>query len=104
MVRTTAITLLATLALSVPAMAGTVSESSGAPDNAAAVTRLETALNDAATAQQIRTQLEHTGFTHVSTLMRDSSGRFAGTAIKNGKTVIVAVVFPRVQAHQAVID
>ena len=98
MIRTALVTLLATAGLSLPAMAGTIS------DHSPQFTRLDTALTDAATAQQIRTQLLQNGYTHVSALMRDSSGRFAGTAVKDGKTVIVAVVFPPVQAHQPAID
>jgi hypothetical protein len=105
MVRTVFVTLIATLGLAVPAMAGTISGNSATSDSPAKFTRLDTALDNAAGAQQVRDQLEHNGFTHVSALMRDSSGRFAGTAIKNGKTVMVAVVFPPSQQHpQPAID
>lgn len=104
MIRTIVISLLATLGLSIPAVAGSISGNSAATDSSAKYTRLDTALNDAATAQQVRNQLEHNGFTHVSALMRDSSGRFAGTAMKNGKTVMVAVVLPPAPPHQPTID
>lgn len=104
MIRTMVVSLIATLGLSIPAMAGTISEHSDAANNSAKFTRLDTALNDAATAQQVRDQLEHNGFTHVSALMRDSSGRFAGTAMKDGKTVMVAVVFPPAPPREPAID
>jgi CO/xanthine dehydrogenase FAD-binding subunit len=85
-------------------MAGTISGNSANADTSAKFTRPENALDSAALAQQVRNQLEWNGFTHVSALVRDSSGGFAGTAIKNGKTVMVAVVFPPAPPHQPAID
>jgi len=50
-------------------------------------------LSIAANAEQARQQLAHQGFTGISPLQRDS-GRWVGTAIKDGKRVFVAVVAP----------
>lgn len=47
----------------------------------------------AANAEQARQQLAHQGFTGISPLQRDA-GRWVGTAVKDGKTVFVAVVAP----------
>ncbi len=50
-------------------------------------------LANAANAEQARQQLAHQGYTAISPLHRDS-GRWVGTAMKDGKTVFVAVVTP----------
>jgi hypothetical protein len=55
-------------------------------------------LANAANAQQARVQLAHQGYTGISALSRDGSGRWVGTANKNGKTVFVAVIEPRAQS------
>ena len=57
-------------------------------------------LSVAANAQQVRQILLAQGYTNVSDLNRDESGRWIGTALKDGKTVAVAVALPR-QATQA---
>lgn len=55
-------------------------------------------LANAANAQQARVQLAHQGYTGISALSRDESGRWIGTAIKDGQTVVVAVVTPHAQS------
>ncbi|WP_045835101.1 hypothetical protein [Hyphomicrobium sp. 99] len=51
-------------------------------------------LANAANAEQARQQLAHQGYTEISPLHRES-GRWVGTATKDGKTVFVAVIEPR---------
>ncbi|MFT3732249.1 MAG: hypothetical protein QM780_12670 [Hyphomicrobium sp.] len=53
------------------------------------------ALTNAANAEQARIQLAHQGYTGISPLYRGEEGRLVGTAIKDGKTVIVAVLLPQ---------
>jgi hypothetical protein len=98
MVRTLIISALATIGFALPAVADT---SSFSPVKSAA---LGTALDNAWTGQQIRYQLMHNGFTHVSALMRVDPAQWAGTATKDGKTVIVAVRFPPQQRAEPAID
>ncbi len=43
------------------------------------------------TQDQARQHLIHLGYTHISQLERDSNGNWSGMAIKDGKTVPVAV-------------
>jgi hypothetical protein len=43
------------------------------------------------TRDNARQHLLHLGYTNVSELQRDSNGNWAGTALKDGKTVPVAV-------------
>lgn len=53
-------------------------------------------LLDAASAEyQARLHLAHQGYVNISPLARDEDGRWIGTAMKDGKTMIVAVAFPR---------
>ena len=58
-------------------------------------------LANAANAEQARIQLAHQGYTGISPLHRDDLGRWSGTAIKDGKTVFVAVVLPNAQGVSA---
>lgn len=80
---------LATAFFALPALAEE-SPSSGAGKTAAFSAELASAAN----AEQARQQLAHQGYTAISPLHRDS-GRWVGTAIKDGKTVFVAVIAPR---------
>ena len=75
-------------AMALPAFADTAS-SSNDPQAAAAAE-----MTNAAHAEQARVQLAHQGYTAISPLHRDERGRWTGTAIKDGKTVFVAVAFP----------
>lgn len=58
-----------------------------------------TALSSEAAAQQARLQLARQGYVNISELDRDSSGHFTGTAMKDGKTVYVSVIAPKVAAE-----
>ena len=98
MIRTFAFGALASIALTVPAMAATTSSSSA---KEAGVNRI---LNSAAMGQQIRTQLMSNGFTQVSTMARGPLGRWQGTAMKDGKFVGVSVLFPPAPQSQSLTD
>jgi len=98
MIRTFAIGSLATIAFAFPAMAATTSISP------AKDTTIEHVLNDAAMGQQIRNQLMAQGFTHVSIMTHSGFGRWEGTAMKNGKLVPVAVLFPPAPRAEIAID
>lgn len=78
---------LATAFFAIPALA---EESSSDAGKTAA---FSAELASAANAEQARQQLAHQGYTAISPLHRDS-GRWVGTAIKDGKTVFVAVIAP----------
>jgi hypothetical protein len=71
--------------IAVPAMAA---ETSGAP-------AFSTELAQAHDARQAQRLLVSQGYTGVSALERVSTGRFVGTAIKDGRTVIVGVNLPK---------
>lgn len=47
------------------------------------------------TETQARQHLMHQGYTDVSTLQQDESGKWVGTALKDGKKVVVAVDIKR---------
>jgi hypothetical protein len=81
---------LATACFALPALA----EESSSID-AGKSTAFSTELASAANSEQARLQLAHQGYTAISPLHRDESGRWIGTATKDGKTVFVAVVAPR---------
>lgn len=98
MIRTFVFGALASIAFTVPAMAATTSFSQ--TKDAA----LDRVLDNVAMGQQIRTMLMRNGFTHVSTLARDPEGRWEGTAMKNGKTRWVAVLFPPAPRSEPAID
>lgn len=98
MIRTFAFGALASIALTVPAMAATTSFS---PTKDTGLNRV---LNSASMGQQIRTQLLSNGFTHVSTMARGPLGRWQGTAMKDGKFVGVSVLFPPAPQSQPLTD
>lgn len=98
MIRTFAAGSLAVIAFAFPAMAATTSFS---PTKDTAIERV---LDNAAMGQQIRRQLLSQGFTHVSILTHSSYGRWEGTAMRDGKLVPVAVLFPPVQRTETTID
>jgi hypothetical protein len=82
----------AAVGLALPALADDASSIDAAKSAA-----FSAELANAANAQQARVQLAHQGYTGISALSRDESGRWVGTAIKDGKTVLVAVIEPRAQ-------
>lgn len=61
--------------------------------NSAAIASAE--LTNAANAQQARVQLAHQGYTGISPLYRGEGGHWVGTAVKDGRTVIVGVLLPQ---------
>lgn len=81
---------LATACFALPALA---EEASSIDAGKSAVFSAE--LASAANAEQARQQLAHQGYTAISPLHRDESGRWVGIATKDGKTVVVAVVAPQ---------
>lgn len=98
MIRTFALSSVAMVAFAFPAMAATPSFS---PTKDATLNRV---LDNAAMGQQIRNQLMSNGFTHVSILTHTPSGRWEGTAMKNGKLMPVAVLFPPARQSAPTID
>jgi hypothetical protein len=95
MIRTFAIATLAAAAFAVPAMAETASV------DAAASKAFGNQLAKAQTAEQARLQLAKQGYTGISSLDQDDDGRWVGTAVKDGKTIFVAVELPRSQQQAA---
>jgi hypothetical protein len=99
MIRTLALTALATVGFVLPAMA----QAPGST-NTATGTEFSTILDNAATGEQARLMLMHNGYTHVSALGHYQPGRFIGTAEKDGKPVTVSVIWPYVPKKAAAID
>lgn len=82
----------AVLAMSVPALA----EDAAAPStDTAAVGKFQ--LAQVAAETQAQKHLLSQGYTNVSSLEQDANGRWTGTAVKDGKTVIVAIHVPVAQ-------
>lgn len=77
---------LATAGMALPAFADDASDS-------ASIASAE--LSNAANAQQARVQLAHQGYTGISPLYRGEGGHWIGTAVKDGRTVIVGVLLPQ---------
>ena len=91
MIRTLALTAALSTGLVCAAFAGDAQpvQSSGA-DSAA----FTSALNSAASADAARQVLIGRGYTQVSDLSRSADGRWTGTAMKDGKIVMVGVELP----------
>ena len=83
---------LAALGMTVPAYAGET-----ASNNTSGAAALSAELSSAANAEQARLQLAHQGYTGISPLYRGEQGRWMGTAVKDGQTVIVGVQLPQTQ-------
>lgn len=79
---------LAFAGMTLPAFANDANSDSAAAAASAALT-------NAANAEQARVQLAHQGYTGISPLYRGEEGRWVGSAVKDGKTVIVAVLLPQ---------
>jgi hypothetical protein len=79
---------LALAGMTLPAFADQANSDSAAAAASAALT-------NEANAQQARLQLAHQGYTGISPLNRGEEGRWMGTAVKDGRTVIVAVLLPQ---------
>ena len=96
MIRALSIAALATAGLAAPALAGDKSS-----NDTAAVSAHAAELADAHTAKQAHRLLASQGYINISALDRDESGRWTGTALKDGKTIFVAVVLPSPNAVAA---
>ena len=91
--RTISLVALLATTFSAQAMAGEPASSNAkAADN---VATHSAGLSVAANAKQVRKLLQSQGYTNVSELSRDSNGRWAGTATKNGERKLVAVALPK---------
>ena len=96
MIRALSIAALATGGLAAPALAG-----DKAANDTAAVSAHAAELADAYTAKQAHRLLASQGYMNISALDRDESGRWTGTALKDGKTIFIAVVLPSPTAATA---
>ncbi len=90
MIRSLSLATVLALGLAVPALAADTPAAAAGADQAS-ITAFTKSLDNAANAQQARKFLMAKGYTNVSELSRDSNGRWAGTAEKNGKPVGVAI-------------
>jgi hypothetical protein len=94
------IALFAAFGMALPALADRAVDNSAAGGGNAAAASSQ--LTEAANAQQARAQLAHQGYSNISELRRDDQGRWSGTAVKDGKTVFVAIALPNgPQGHPA---
>jgi hypothetical protein len=93
MIRAFAFAAFATAAMAVPAMA---EEARFDPTQASA---FGAELGNVASAEQARVLLASQGYSGISPLDQDEDGRWIGTAVKDGKTVFVAIALPRPQAE-----
>jgi hypothetical protein len=66
-----------------------------APNNGASAASVSAELANVANSEQARLQLAHQGFTGISPLYRGEEGRWMGTAVRDGRTVIVGVMLPQ---------
>ena len=94
MIRALALSTIATVGFALPALADNSTEF-----NSAQTAAFSAELQNEAVAQQARLQLAREGYTGISALQRDETGRWTGTATKNGKIVFVAVILPHVAHH-----
>lgn len=91
MIRSLAVATAATFGLAAPALAA---DSSDPGPDTASVQAFYGQLNARAKSNEMRKLLYAQGYTAVSDLNRDANGRWIGTAMKDGKQVIVGVKFP----------
>ena len=93
MIRALVIATIATVGLSFSALAAdeAAAPEAGAADAGAFTAQLSTAAN----AGQVRQMLQAQGYTSVSDLTLNETGRWVGSAVKDGKTVGVSVALPK---------
>jgi hypothetical protein len=89
MIRSVALAAILSTGIALPALAGDPTNETTA-DPAA----FTAALNHAASATAARKILIGRGYTQVSDLTRHEDGRWTGTAMKDGKVVMVGVALP----------
>jgi len=93
MYRSTALAGAFAVALSAPVFAAET-----APDEATLKAVYAAELANISAAQQASKILAARGYVNVAITGRDDDGRWTGLAVKDGKTVLVAVELPRPQA------
>jgi hypothetical protein len=91
MIRSIALASILATGLALPAVAGDAPANDAANADPAAFTAT---LNYAASANTARKILIGRGYTQVSDLTRGEDGRWTGTAMKDGKVVMVGVELP----------
>ena len=94
MIRTSLIAVSAIATLAMPAFAAQDAQKFDSNVSSAQAA----AMTGAAAEKQARMHLAHQGYSNISSLERDQNGRWTGVAVKDGKTVPVAVVLPHVPA------
>lgn len=100
MTRTLTLASILTAAFSLPALA-VDAPAAGAKMDPSAIAAQSAELTTQANADQARKLLAAQGYTNISDLNRDSNGRWAGTATKDGKTNFVAIALPAPAADAA---
>jgi hypothetical protein len=83
------------IGLSVVGMALPAFADEATKNDSSAAAAFSAELANVANAEQARIQLAHQGFTGISPLYGGEQGRWTGTAVKDGKTVIVGVLLPQ---------
>lgn len=92
MIRSLSLAALLAAGLSSHALAA---DEAAAPEaDTAAVTEYLDQISKAANMDQVRKLLQAKGYSNISGLVQDESGRWTGTAEKDGKSVGVAVAMP----------
>ena len=91
--RALSLAAVVTAAFALPAMAADNAAAPANTDGKATITETG-ALTVSANAEQVRKLLLSQGYTNVSELNRNENGHWTGTAMKDGKTIFVAVNLP----------
>lgn len=92
MIRSMTLAAMLAAGLSAPALAA--DPATGSSADSASVSQYLAELGKAANANEVRKLLQAKGYTNVSNLSQDESGRWLGTAEKDGKLVNVGVSIP----------
>ena len=101
MIRAISLAALAAAALAVPVFAETADTTKSDAIDPAKSAAFSAALANDAAAYQARVQLAHQGYVNISELDRNDDGNWTGTAVKDGKTVLVTVQSHRAPAEAA---
>ena len=95
MIRALSLAAVAAAALSSSAFAETADTTKSEAIDPAKSAAFAAVLSSDVAAYHARVQLAHQGYVNISELDRDASGRWTGTAMKDGKTVLVTVDVPK---------
>lgn len=91
-----AFTIAAVTCFALPALAAEKQTAATSPSDHASYASVHAReLQNQYDAKQAHNILASRGFVNISALDRDEDGRWAGTAIKDGKTIFVAVELPK---------